>query len=104
MPPTTTTTTIPTTTTSAAEPVALLAGTGGGPGPRVVEVSASEAGGSPIGVLVSLGSAFLDLAVQALSYYLLAFMFPVLLVLLFAAKQRQEAIDAGEVLPIRPAE
>jgi len=78
------------------EPVALLAGTGGGPGRGVVEVFASEVGGGPVRVLVSLGAAFIDLAVQALSYYLLAFMFPALLVVLFAAKQRREAIDAGD--------
>jgi hypothetical protein len=48
-------------------------------------------------VLVSLGSAFIHMAVQALSYYLLAFLAPVLVAMMMAVKQRRERLELLQV-------
>jgi hypothetical protein len=45
--------------------------------------------------LVSLGSAFIDMAVQALSYYLLVFLVPVLMTIMLAVRQRRERLEVA---------
>ena len=74
----------------------LLSGSGGAP-PDAVEQSSVAGQVAFTEVLVSLGSAFIDLAVQGLSYYLLAFLVPVFVALVLAVKQRRERLDLLEV-------
>jgi hypothetical protein len=76
--------------------VVLLAGAGGGP-PDVVDHGAVSSNLAFADVVVSLGSAFIHMAVQALSYYLLAFLAPVLVAVMLAVRQRRERLELLEV-------
>jgi hypothetical protein len=75
--------------------VVLLGSFEGGP-PDVVDHGFLPSGVGFAHVVVSLGSAFIDMAVSALSYYLLAFLVPVLLTVMLAMRQRRERLEAVE--------
>jgi hypothetical protein len=95
-PPSTTTTTQPETTTSEGDPIGLLAVSDRPTRPTVAVVASSGEERGAFDVLVSLGSAFIDMAVNALSYYLLAFLAPLLMTILLWVRQRQEKLEAVE--------
>jgi hypothetical protein len=59
----------------------------------VADVLFSEGVMGGVEALVSLGSAFIDMAVQALSYYLLVFLVPVLMTIMLAVRQRRERLE-----------